>query len=62
MCGSSRGEVRAKSASAEDLAELIRDLTAQVVQSSSEAAALRERLQLTERLGAAVAETSAIHI
>ena len=42
-------EIRAKSASAEDFAELIRDLTAQVVERSSEAADLRARLQLTER-------------
>src|ERR671916_884290 len=40
---------REKSANAEDFAELVRDLTAQVVERSSEAAALRERLQLTER-------------
>jgi hypothetical protein len=47
---------RAKPVSAEDFAELIRDLTAQVVESSSEAAALRERLQLTERAQATLAE------
>jgi chromosome segregation ATPase len=40
---------RAKSADAENLAELIRDLTAQVVERSSEAADLRARLQLTEQ-------------
>jgi len=41
-------KIRAKSADAEDLADLIRDLTAQVVERSSEAADLRARLQLTE--------------
>jgi DNA-binding transcriptional MerR regulator len=40
---------REKSADAEDFAELIRGLTAQVIESSSEAADLRARLQLTER-------------
>ena len=40
---------RAKSADAEDLTELVRDLTAQVIERSSEAADLRARLQLTER-------------
>jgi DNA-binding transcriptional MerR regulator len=40
---------RAKSAGAEDYADLVRDLTAQVVERSSEAADLRARLQLTER-------------
>jgi predicted nucleic acid-binding Zn-ribbon protein len=39
--------IREKSAGAEDFAELIRDLTAQVVERSSEAADLRARLQLT---------------
>jgi len=42
-------KARAKSADAENLAELIRDLTAQVVERSSEAADLRARLQLTEQ-------------
>jgi hypothetical protein len=42
-------KVRKKSAGAEDFAELVRDLTAQVVERSSEAADLRARLQLTER-------------
>ena len=42
-------KVREKSADAEDFAGLIRDLTAQVVERSSEAANLRARLQLTER-------------
>jgi len=41
--------IRGKSADAEDYAELLRDLTAQVIASSSEAADLRARLQLTER-------------
>ena len=40
---------REKSASAEDLAELVRDLTSQVVEASTEAADLRARLQLTEQ-------------
>jgi hypothetical protein len=40
---------REKSADAEGLAELVRDLTAQVIERSSEAADLRARLQLTER-------------
>ena len=42
-------KVRDKSAAAEDFAELMRDLTTQVVKTSSEAAALRARLQLTEQ-------------
>ena len=42
-------KVREKSADAEDFAGLVRDLTAQVVEHSSEAADLRARLQLTER-------------
>ena len=42
-------KAREKSADAEDLAELIRDLTTQVVDASTEAADLRARLQLTER-------------
>ena len=47
---------REKSASAEDLAELIRDLTAQVVEASTEAADLRARLQLTERAQSSLEE------
>lgn len=47
--GKGPGKIREKSAVAEDFAELVRDLTAQVVESSSEAADLRARLQLTER-------------
>jgi hypothetical protein len=42
------GKIREKSAAAEDFAELIRDLTTQVVKTSTEAAGLRVRLQLTE--------------
>ena len=42
-------KIREKSADAEDFAELVRDLTAQVIERSSEAADLRARLQLTER-------------
>jgi DNA-binding transcriptional MerR regulator len=48
----SRGEF----ASSEDLAELIRDLTAQVVEASTEAADLRARLQLTERTQSSLEE------
>jgi chromosome segregation ATPase len=46
--GKGSRKIRVKSADAEDLADLIRDLTAQVVERSSEAADLRARLQLTE--------------
>jgi hypothetical protein len=42
-------KVREKSADAEDFADLIGDLTAQVVERSTEAADLRARVQLTER-------------
>ncbi len=49
-------KVREKSADAEDFAELIRDLTAQVVERSSEAADLRARLQLTERTQSSLEE------
>ena len=49
-------KAREKSASAEDLAELIRDLTAQVVEASTEAADLRARLQLTERTQSSLEE------
>ena len=49
-------KVREKSASAEDFAELIRDLTTQVVRTSSEAAALRVRLQLTEQAQSSLEE------
>jgi predicted nucleic acid-binding Zn-ribbon protein len=47
--GKSPRKTRAKSADAEDLAGLVRDLTGQLVSSSAEAASLRTRLQLTER-------------
>src|SRR5918994_3775546 len=40
-------KIREKYADAEDFADLVRDLTAQVIESSSEAADLRARLQLT---------------
>ena len=49
-------KIREKSASAEDLAELIRDLTTQVVEASTEAADLRARLQLTERAQSSLEE------
>ena len=49
-------KTREKSASAEDLAELIRDLTTQVVEASTEAADLRTRLQLTERAQSSLEE------
>ena len=49
-------KIREKSANAEDFAELIRDLTTQVVRTSSEAAALRTRLQLTERAQSSLEE------
>ena len=49
-------KIREKSADAEDFAELIRDLTAQVVERSSEAADLRARLQLTERTQSSLEE------
>jgi hypothetical protein len=47
--GTGPRKTRAKSADAEDFADLFRDLTAQVIERSSEAADLRARLQLTER-------------
>jgi DNA-binding transcriptional MerR regulator len=49
-------KTREESADAEDLAELIRDLTAQVVEASTEAADLRARLQLTERAQSSLEE------
>jgi len=49
-------KTREKSASAEDFAELIRDLTAQVVEASTEAADLRAQLQLTERAQSSLEE------
>ena len=42
-------EKSAKSEGAEDYAELVRDLTSQLIDTTSEAADLRARLQLTER-------------
>ena len=50
------GKIREKSAAAEDFAELIRDLTTQVVKTSSEAAALRTWLQLTEQAQSSLEE------
>jgi DNA-binding transcriptional MerR regulator len=49
-------KVREKSADAEDLAALVRDLTAQLIETSSEAAHLRTRLQLTERAQSSLEE------
>ena len=49
-------KTREKSASAEDFAELIRDLTTQVIAASTEAADLRTRLQLTERAQSSLEE------
>ncbi len=49
-------KIREKSAAAEDFAELIRDLTTQVVKTSSEAADLRARLQLTEQAHSSLEE------
>ena len=49
-------KIREKSADAEDVAELIRDLTTQVVKTSSEAAALQARLQLTEQAHSSLEE------
>jgi DNA-binding transcriptional MerR regulator len=49
-------KIREKSADAENFVELIRDLTAQVVERSSEAADLRARLQLTERTQSSLEE------
>jgi predicted nucleic acid-binding Zn-ribbon protein len=49
-------KARGKSADAEDLAELVRDLTTQVVEASTEAADLRARLQLTERAQSSLEE------
>jgi len=54
--GKSPHKAREKSAGAEDLAELLRDLTAQVVDASTEAADLRARLQLTERAQSSLEE------
>jgi DNA-binding transcriptional MerR regulator len=51
-------KVRESSAGAGDLAEVIRDLTAQLVLTSSEAAELRTRLQLTERAQSSLEDES----
>jgi DNA-binding transcriptional MerR regulator len=53
-------KVRESSTDAEDFAELIRDLTAQVVARSSEAAELRTRLQLTERAQSSLEEEAQV--
>ena len=47
---------REKSADAEDLAALVRDLTSQLVSTSAEAAHLRTRLQLTEQTQSSLEE------
>jgi len=47
---------RGKSADAEDLAALVRDLTSQLVSTSAEAAHLRTRLQLTEQTQSSLEE------
>jgi hypothetical protein len=49
-------KTRAKSADAEDLAALVRDLTSQLVSTSAEAAHLRTRLELTERAQSSLEE------
>jgi len=49
-------KAREKSADTEALAELVRGLTAQVVEASTEAADLRARLQLTERAQSSLEE------
>jgi predicted nucleic acid-binding Zn-ribbon protein len=49
-------KTREKSADAEDLAALVRDLTSQLVSTSSEAAHLRTRLELTERAQSSLEE------
>ena len=49
-------KIREKPAGTDDFAELIRDLTAQVVKTSSEAADLRARLQLTEHAHSSLEE------
>ncbi len=56
MRGSPRGRVRAKPADTEDLAALVRELTSELVETSSEAAHLRTRLQLTERAQSSLQE------
>jgi DNA-binding transcriptional MerR regulator len=54
--GKSPRKIREKSAEAEDLAALVRDLTSQLVSTSAEAAHLRTRLQLTERTQSSLEE------
>jgi chromosome segregation ATPase len=54
--GKSARKVRAKSADAEDLAALVRDLTSQLVSTSAEAAHLRTRLELTESAQSTLAD------
>jgi hypothetical protein len=49
-------EIRAKSAGAEELAALVRELTSQLVQTSSEAAHFRTRLELTEQASSSLEE------
>ncbi len=49
-------KTREKSADAEDLAALVRDLTSQLVSTSAEAAHLRTRLQLTEQTQSSLEE------
>jgi DNA-binding transcriptional MerR regulator len=54
--GKNPRKIREKSAEAEDLAALVRDLTSQLVSTSAEAAHLRTRLQLTERTQSSLEE------
>ena len=54
--GKSPRKTREKSADAEDLADLVRDLTSQLVSTSAEAAHLRTRLQLTEQTQSSLEE------
>ena len=54
--GKSARQVRAKSADAEDLAALVRDMTSQLVSTSAEAAHLRTRLELTETAQSTLAD------
>jgi chromosome segregation ATPase len=49
-------KTREKSADAEDLAALVRDLTSQLVSTSAEAAHLGTRLELTERAHSSLEE------
>jgi DNA-binding transcriptional MerR regulator len=54
--GKNPRKIREESADAENFAELIRDLTAQVVEANTAAADLRTRLQLTERAQSSLEE------